>query len=134
MMAVNCLMPYMPRLEMVKVPPRYSSGCSFPSLAFSARVTTSWLMARKPYNKEEGQGSGWESRSTCCLPPALPFCLDICHLAFQVPIPTVLSTSSPTPSLCPLSLTPPPQLHPFILLSTSSPTPSPCCLLPPQWV
>lgn len=48
MMAVNCLIPYMPRLEMVKEPPVYSLGCSFPLLAFFARLSTSWLMALKP--------------------------------------------------------------------------------------
>ena len=56
MMAENCLMPYMPRLDMVKVPPMNSAGCSFPLLALSARNSTSWLIARRPYNDENYRG------------------------------------------------------------------------------
>mmetsp|Transcript_1425 Transcript_1425/g.3501 ORF Transcript_1425/g.3501 Transcript_1425/m.3501 type:complete len:239 (+) Transcript_1425:132-848(+) len=41
MMAVNCLMPNMPRLETVKVPPMNSSGLMEPSLALPARCLTS---------------------------------------------------------------------------------------------
>ena len=37
MTAANSLMPNMPRLEMVKPPPWYSSGLSLPSLARAAR-------------------------------------------------------------------------------------------------
>ena len=43
MMAVNCLMPNMPRLETVKVPPMNSAGWIEPSLALPARCLTSWL-------------------------------------------------------------------------------------------
>lgn len=46
MMAVNCLTPNIPRLEMVNVPPTYSSGLSFPALALVMRSLVSfpiWL-------------------------------------------------------------------------------------------
>ena len=43
MMAVNCLMPNMPRLETVKVPPMNSAGWIEPSLALPARCLTSCL-------------------------------------------------------------------------------------------
>ena len=36
MIAVNCFTPYMPRLDMVKVPPWNSCGCNLPAFAFSA--------------------------------------------------------------------------------------------------
>ena len=48
MIAVNCLIPYMPRLDMVKVPPWNSLGCSLPSLAFSANLALVALIARRP--------------------------------------------------------------------------------------
>ena len=61
-MAVNCSMaPNMPRFEIVKVPPVYSSGFNlqnlagikdwtdFPSLAFLLRTLISSLIARTPF-------------------------------------------------------------------------------------
>ena len=49
MTAVNCLMPNIPKFEMVKVPPTNSCGCSLPSLAFAANSETDALMATRPY-------------------------------------------------------------------------------------
>lgn len=48
MMAVNWSMPNMPKLEMVKVPPWYSSGLSLPSRALEARDLVSAEMAARP--------------------------------------------------------------------------------------
>ena len=55
MMALNCLIPYIPRLDMVKVPPINSVGFSLPLRALFARLMTSSLIALKPYvhNKSE---------------------------------------------------------------------------------
>src|SRR5579859_6900495 len=39
---------YMPRLEIVNVPPVYSSGFNFPSRAFFPRTLISSLIARRP--------------------------------------------------------------------------------------
>ena len=50
MTAVNCLIPNMPRLEMVNVPPTNSCGWSLPSLAFAANSATDELMATRPCN------------------------------------------------------------------------------------
>ena len=48
--AEKLLMPYIPRLEMVKVPPWNSSGLSRPDLAFSASSLVSWLMRTNPWS------------------------------------------------------------------------------------
>lgn len=48
MMAVKWSTPNMPMLEMVKVPPWYSSPLSLPSRAFLARALVSAEMAARP--------------------------------------------------------------------------------------
>lgn len=47
-MAVKCSTPYIPMLEMVNVPPWYSSPLSFPSRAFLASTLVSAEMAARP--------------------------------------------------------------------------------------
>jgi len=49
MMAANSRMPYMPRLEMVKPPPWYSSCASLPSLPRSASSFTSVEICARPF-------------------------------------------------------------------------------------
>ncbi len=46
--ASNCVMPYMPRLEMLKLPPWYSSGFSLPSRARAARSFISAEICSSP--------------------------------------------------------------------------------------
>lgn len=48
MMAVKCEIPYMPKFEMVKLPPWYSSGLSLPSRAFVASDLVSAEMEPRP--------------------------------------------------------------------------------------
>lgn len=48
MIAVNWLMPYIPKFETVNVPPWYSSGLSLPSRALAARDLVSAEMAARP--------------------------------------------------------------------------------------
>lgn len=48
MIAVKLSTPYIPRLEMVNVPPWYSSGFNFPSRAREARFLVSAEMAARP--------------------------------------------------------------------------------------
>ena len=49
MMAANCLMPNMPRLEMVKPPPWNSSSFSLPALARAARSFISVAICARPF-------------------------------------------------------------------------------------
>lgn len=62
-MAANWRTPKLPRLEMVKVPPWYSSGVNFDARAFSTRALTElrvWVGARK--KKGGGGGRGGSSK------------------------------------------------------------------------
>lgn len=48
MIAVNWLIPYIPKLETVNVPPWYSSGLSLPSRALEASALVSAEMVARP--------------------------------------------------------------------------------------
>ena len=54
MTAAKFFIPYIPRFEMVKVPPWNSSGFNLFVLAFSARFFVSSLMALRPWVGRRG--------------------------------------------------------------------------------